>query len=197
MYLVGIDPSFSSTGLAVYDTESKELTLKAVSLGHKQGQDFQTVWKSVREQVSNISSELPLKSNQLIEVVSEEPIPSAYSSSSLFALDTTLFLHLVSCGVDKIYNTHPSFLKVVHGKNKYTKTESVELALIYIDLLKQNGLVFNWKSKRHPKNDACEAFLMLLQLMLLNGTKFNNKSINQIINTKAYSKIYAKPLYYR
>lgn len=197
MYLIGIDPSFSSTGLAVYNTESKELILKAVSLGHKQGQDFQTVWQSVREQVSKISSELPLRDNQRIEVISEEPIPSAYSSSSLFALDTTLFLHLASWGVDKIYNTHPSFLKVVHGKNKYTKTESVELSLRYIDLLKQNGLIFNWKSKRHPKNDACEAFLMLLQLMLINCIKFNDKFVNQIINTKAYSKIYAKLLYCR
>lgn len=149
---VGLDPSFTRTGLSLVDTENKEVLFTSFScqIGEKQ---FENVYKASKNIVASLQSFLSPYKN--VRIVMECPLPSAMFSPGLYCLDTLIFSTFESL-IDRTYS--PTYLVKLHGKRKYTKQDSVDLALERLEVLKDKGYVVKQKRINH---DCAESFLYL------------------------------------
>lgn len=156
MRLMGIDPSFSSMGIAMIDTETKQITFERIK--GEMGSRYQEIfYQSVDRSKAIVNLVKEFKPDI---VHSEEPLPQATSSSGLFMLDSMLFYSMMLAGVPKIMNSHPTHLRHLHEK-KYTKTDSVNLAKEMIEVFYNAGYKTN---KTRFNNDEAEAFIYLCRL---------------------------------
>ena len=130
--LVGIDPSFSRTGLCcvmqdgskrvIFHNLSHPMTGKASADGSvKRG--FHSVFEAAFALANDISSWV--SQFDPVRVIMEEPLPASSMSPALYCLDSLIFERLH----DKVVQTYnPSTLRTIHSKRDYTKTDSVNRA---------------------------------------------------------------------
>ena len=156
--IVGIDASFTRLGYSVIDTERKIIFID--SLPGKRGSTFQSVFQNAIIKANELIKSL--KDYDIDYVISEEPFIGREASEGLFLLDGIINYSLLLKGVKEIYNTHPSYLKTLHGA-KYTKSDSVNLAKEIIEVYKQYGFTFN---KVRYNDDESESFLFATRLYL-------------------------------
>jgi hypothetical protein len=127
---------------------------------------FQTVWNDAVSQVERIKGVLLSISDRYDIVLSECPPPQGQFSPGLYSLDSLLFRELCSLS-GEVRVVYPNYVGHVHGKRKYQKSESVELALKILDKLKNNVKV-DMQSKR-ISHDESEALIFLCRLFVINN----------------------------
>lgn len=151
--LVGIDPSFSRTGMALV-TPGKEVLFQHFSrkIGHK---SFDNIYE-VSDDITNEMIEF-LEPYKPYRVIMESPLPNSLFSAGLYCLDTMLMYKLNQNGVViKTYN--PITLTHIHGKRGSTKKESVALADLALQEMVLQGYTI---PKKSPNHDVAEAILYI------------------------------------
>lgn len=163
MKLVGIDPSFNRTGISIYKNGKLTITSKGYE-GEKIPPTFQNIWRKAGKLSLDILN--VIKPNKNTIIISEVPPPQGQYSPALWCLDSMLFdaLQEFDC---KIYNLPPTYLGHVHGKRKYSKSESVVLAN---SILAKIGIDVDIQTKSGKLNhDSAESFVMLCRLFVIKG----------------------------
>lgn len=154
-YLVGLDCSFSRTGISIINLNKKEIIFETASckIGEK---IFENVFHSAVSIVNQLK-EILYKYNNY-KIVMEAPLPCSSMSPALYALDT-LIMNSFEDHIIKTYN--PATLRSkIHG-HKYEKKESQELAYRYINILSKSGYIVKSDIgiKKKITHDNAEAFL--------------------------------------
>jgi hypothetical protein len=146
--VLAMDLSFTRSGIVLFDVKGKSLTFHRVSttIGDKSFKNMQAAIASILRDVKKHTEGVQL-------LVMEEPFPHSHFSSGLYALDSVVY----QAHADKEIITYSaSLLGHTHGKRKYNKSESVNLALAFIDKFKDEGWSINVKRICH---DEAEAFI--------------------------------------
>lgn len=156
-YLVGLDPSFTRTGICIVNLNSKEIFFETASckIGEK---IFENVYKAAKDITRQISDIVYKRCSDNFDMISESPLPCSSMSPALYALDTLIYDTFES-HFKMTYN--PATLRSkIHG-HKYEKKESQELALTYIKTLSENKYIIKSEmgTKRKLCHDCAEAFL--------------------------------------
>lgn len=157
-YLIGLDPSFSRTGICIIDTESKYIYFDTASckIGEKQ---FENVVHAAQSVVSQLKAVFDnVCGCDSISIVMESPLPMSSMSSALYSLDTLIY-HTFEDHIQHTYN--PATLRSrIHG-HKYDKKDSQTLTEKYLNILAKSGYII--KSEMGTKKKVChdcgEAFL--------------------------------------
>lgn len=160
MYYLGIDPSFTGTGLAIFHDGIIYTVKSSVKM---EGKRFVDVARACYVQVDQIVQHLRARipGNEYYTVISENPPPLGQFASGLYALDTLLFNTLMHEMCNGVYVVNPNYLQHLHKKRKYAKSESVHLAQ---DWCKKFGIEIRPLSRFSA--DEAEATLFLLRLLV-------------------------------
>ena len=164
MVLVGCDPSYKRTGLAMY--KDGVIYIRNLKVESNADKSFQRVWEDAEEQSLAIVSMMLRTVGRVDQMLSECPPPQGTFSPGLYALDSLLFSKSKGY-VNSLKVVYPNYVGHVHGKRKYQKSESVELALRILDKLKNNVKV-DMQSKR-ISHDESEALIFLCRLFVINN----------------------------
>lgn len=156
-YLIGLDPSFTRTGITIIDLTNKRIWFEtaACKIGEKQ---FENVVHAAKSIVSQLKEIIFNYCKDDYDLVMESPLPCSSMSSALYSLDTLIYNEFES-HIKKTYN--PATLRSkIHG-HKYSKTDSQELANKYINILskKMYTILSILGTKRKIPHDCCESFL--------------------------------------
>ena len=161
--LVGLDPSFHRTGIAIY--VNNKIIVSEVKITPNPNKSFEQIYRDVMTQKNNIMREINdiLMSEKVylmegLEVLSECPPPQGNFAPGLYALDVSIFSAMRREGWG-VYRVYPTYLGHVHGKRKYSKSESVELAKEILSFYPHEI-----KSKR-LSHDEAEAVIFLARNM--------------------------------
>lgn len=194
MLFVGIDPSFTRTGLALY--RDGVLRLTHVDKEKSTDKDYQSIFHRVDSMSDRILEEIS-SFGILTKVISEEPLPSASFSSGLFALDTVLFHKMIErySSLQTLYNVHPSYLTHVHGKRGYIKTDSVILGKKLIEAYESIGIKVDQVQSRLA-NDTAEALIFLTRLLVVSNVSYSGKFVRDAVSfTESFTSKKEKILY--
>ncbi len=176
MKLIGLDPSFTNTGIAMIDILNNRLVFKSVGspIGEK---TFSNIVQNVYDQVNRIVSSLgkgPYK------IITETPPAAGNFSSGLFALDTHLSLTLRDKAII-LYGVSPVYLAHIHGTRKYKKSESVAVAKKLIGLYEKHGFITIVEGRLSA--DMSEAFIFATRLLVINNDPIHKTLIDDIIKS--------------
>ena len=164
MILLGIDASFSRTGLCHIDVDNKRITIGRIQgkIGDKTFQNIINLSTSHTIQLANFIN----TNGKPNYVIAEEPFNGGEFSSGLHALDATFMFYLRTCKlVKEIYNLHPSYLTHLHGRG-YKGSTSVKLAQKIIQCFIENGYTFN-TSLGKVCHDEAEAIIFCTRLFII------------------------------
>ena len=133
--LASIDPSFTSSGLAIIDLVNKKIYTHAIKIGCKD-----KTFDGIQESITKIIDEFKKEFNRfnVDALIHEQPFPGRMFSPALYGLDSVINQTFKSMIV-RTY--HPSVLRKIHGC-KYTKTDSIKLAKKYIEYMKIKGYIY-------------------------------------------------------
>lgn len=195
MIIAGLDPSFTSTGVAILDTEKKTIKTKAICFGCPDKSFI-----GMQNSITAILWELDTLLDEIDFLVMEQPFAGQIFSAGLYGLDSVIYQHFR----DVIINTyHPTTLRKIHGK-KYTKKDSKHLATNIIDILEKEGYSYI-NNKQENKNgkvdmygnklsrnggyaitsDESEAFLYVVVTSIKSGVMFDSlKDIKNMLNVE-------------
>lgn len=150
--IVGIDPSFTRTGISVV-TLDKKIFFKTLShpIGKK---DFPNTYSAAYALANQLKDYL--EQFKPYDVVMEYAPPISSMSPALYSLDS-LYHYVLHDNIRELYN--PIVLTKIIGHKGRTKAESVVLALSIVEELKQNG--WEVQQKRKPCHDCCEALIYI------------------------------------
>lgn len=144
--LASLDPSFTSTGLAILNLETKTIYTRAIKVGCPD-KSFDGMQKSISDIIDILKSEFDkFKVNALVH---EQPFPGQMFSPALYGLDSVInhtFKDII------IHTYHPTILRKIHGF-KYKKKDSKELALKAITELDDYVYINNAVENKHEKKD--------------------------------------------
>lgn len=158
--LIGLDPSFTRTGMCILTTDHKVI-FKTFShaIGKKDFEHTLDAAKSLAEEIKKTVAEF-----RPYRVISEHPLPQSSMSPALYCLDAMIFDRLGQRYFLQTYN--PATLVKIHGTRNYTKTDSVNLAQKRLGKFLQQG----WEVENiRPCHDCCEAFLYICYYLHTNG----------------------------
>lgn len=160
--VVGIDPSFTRTGIAILTTD-KKIVFHTLSeqIGKK---DFSHTYNSAYSLAIQLRDYLePFKP---FDVVMEYAPPISSMSPALYCLDS-LYHFVLHPYIAQLY--HPMTLATIIGKGKArTKADSVLKGLSIIKELQREG--WEMTQKRKPCHDCFEA-LIYVDYFIHNGVK--------------------------
>lgn len=149
--MVGIDPSFTRTGIAIL-TKDKKIIFHTLS-EHIGKKDFINTYRASHSLAIQLRDYLD--QFKPYKVVMEYAPPISSMSPALYSLDS-LYHFVLHDSVVKLY--HPMTLVSIIGKGKNrTKADSVLKGLSIIEELKESGWLMT--QKRKPCHDCFEALL--------------------------------------
>ena len=154
-YLIGLDPSFSRTGICIINTVDKEIEFYSVSckIGEKQFENVVRAAESIVSQLKDVFSKY-----DDFSLIHEQPLPMSSMSAALYSLDTLIY-HTFNDRICHTYN--PATLRSrIHG-HKYDKKDSQVLTDKYLNILAKSGYIIKSEmgTKKKICHDCCEAFL--------------------------------------
>lgn len=168
MVLAGCDPSFQRAGIAIWKEDS--IIITEVKTDVNPEKSFPQVFEDAQDQSERIVE--VMRKYGVSVLMSECPPPQGSFAPGLYGLDV---LYLDKLKDVETYILYPNYLQHVHGKRKYNKSESVELARKLLDSLGSDVKV-NLLTKRFS-NDQAEAVIFLCRLFVLKGMYINKLSI--------------------
>lgn len=156
-FLVGLDASFTRTGITIIDLTTKKIWFETASckIGEKQ---FENVFKAAKSIVDQLKTIITNRCGDDFDLIMESPLPCSSMSSALYSLDTLIYKEFEP-HIKKTYN--PATLRSkIHGR-KYTKTDSQDLAGKYLNILntKMYTILSVMGTKRKVCHDCCESLL--------------------------------------
>lgn len=179
MIYVGIDPSFSKTGMAFLDIENKIITFDSASPPGKN-----ETYKDAIDRASFILSKFAslLERDRSYIVIYEEPLFSSMKASRLGILSGMIAFGLAALSnISEIYTINPSVIastgrsvgKTIGEENrKKVSIYIVEQVLEYLKSIGYSVKINNEKlnkdgsmKERKISHDESEAFMMLLELL--------------------------------
>lgn len=156
-YLVGLDPSFTRTGISIIDINNKHIyfTTASCKIGEKQFENVVHSAKVITDQIRSVVNDI---CHDDYIMIMESPLPMSSMSSALYSLDTLIY-HTFEDHIRHTYN--PATLRSrIHG-HKYDKKDSQTLTDKYLNILAKSGYII--KSEMGTKKKIChdcgEAFL--------------------------------------
>lgn len=169
--LVGIDPSFTRTGIAIL-TKDKKVIFHTLS-EHIGKKDFEHTYHAAY----SLSSQLKkyLSSYEPFDVVMEYAPPVSSMSPALYCLDS-LYHFVLHEHIVHLY--HPMTLATIIGKKDRTKADSVMRGLSILEELKGDGWVVT--QKRKPCHDCLEALIYAHYYLTSNVLKMSPRSKGSI-----------------
>lgn len=174
MVIVGVDPSFTGTGVVVLDLDSKTFTLSEIK--GSMGRSFQETYFQSRDRSNRLflylRDTLKLTSDTIIHT--EIPFPNREASCGLYQLDSLLLESFQKITTD-IYMSNPMHLAHIHGKRKYSKSDSVALSHSLLEVFLNNG--YSVSKKRYSHNIS-EAMLYVFRSYV---REFNDELSNQLV----------------
>lgn len=171
--LISLDPSYTRTGICILNLDTKEFEFYTASekIGEKQFENVYRAAKSIVLQLKDIFSKY-----ENYDLISESPLPCSSMSSALYGLDVLIMREFES-HFKRTYN--PATLRSkIHG-HRYEKSDSVNLANKYLNILSKSGYKITsvLGNKKKIPHDNAEAFLYAHLYLHDNGHKdfqFNN-----------------------
>ena len=182
MKYLAIDPSFSRTGIAILDTETRSIKLKPVSPVGTNDSYTNTVERSAYI-IAEVLKEFKVSDN--ISVIIEEPMVRSLKASALGILSgvsvTTLLLLPI---INEIRTVNPITIKSLNSvlpyKNKLSKKQlSLHVAEELIEFYKSIGHTVELVPLKYNKNgsprsralthDEAESLILLTVLLLDRG----------------------------
>ena len=158
MIAVALDPSLRSTGVAVFDLQTRLLRLsllKYTAFDHT----FPGIIRAAADQVRQIK-EL-IAGRKVLSVIQEGPPPAQSSSDTLYGIGA--YMAAIWASLDfPLHLAHPTLLKTLAGVKKLEKEHTRKLLL---DLIELNDLQVECESNRRPqkwKSDICDAAVLCL-----------------------------------
>lgn len=155
MVLIGMDPSFKRTGLAIYC--NNKIIVSETKLDSNPNKSFEQIYRDVKTQVERIMMEINdilicegIINMEDVVVLSECPPPQGSFSPGLYALDVSIFTEMSREGWD-VYRVYPTYIGHVHGKRNYTKSESVTIAK---EILESYNYEIRTKRLSHDESEA-------------------------------------------
>jgi Holliday junction resolvasome RuvABC endonuclease subunit len=167
--IVGIDPSFTRTGIAIL-TKDKKIVFHTLSeqIGKK---DFIHTYDSAYSLAIQLKDYL--KDFKPFKAVMEYAPPISSMSPALYCLDS-LYHFVLQDSLVQLY--HPMTLATIIGKGKArTKADSVLKGLSIIEDLQKNGWVMT--QKRKPCHDCFEALIYVDYYLKNGGTLCQKKKV--------------------
>lgn len=163
---VGIDPSFSKTGIAVL-THDKRLVFHTLSeqIGKK---DFINTFRAAKVLADKLH--ILLEEYQPYEVVMEYPPPIASMSPVMFALNA-VYAYVLGDALTEMY--HPMTMNRIIGIKKKSKLDSVNFGKLLLASLQADG--YTLIGHRLPCHDCLEA---LIYICFFLGKTENEKAAN-------------------
>jgi len=181
MLYVGIDPSYSKTGIAYLDKETKHILFKAISpTGSNEN------YLAAISRAASISAGIirELKEEESAIIAYEEPLLNSMKASRLGLLSGVLAISLFFLPTAKlVYTVAPAVVSSMNKQLPYKKDFanrkklSLYVTHLLLDYLRKEGYtidIYNDKRKkdgtkkaRKLSHDEAEAFLILLQLVKL------------------------------
>ena len=156
-FLIGLDPSYTRTGICIIDLENKTIVFETASekIGEKQ---FENVVKAAKSIVNQLKEIFIKYCGNDYDIVSENPLPCSSMSPALYALDSLIYREFEP-HIKITYNPR-TLASRIHG-HKYSKTDSQDLAEKYLKTLseKMYTILSVIGTKRKITNDNAEAFL--------------------------------------
>lgn len=176
MDYVSLDPSFTGTGVAVYHNGVIRTRKFSVKM---EGKRFVDVARATYQQTDQVIQFIRsvVDPNDSFTLISENPPPLGQFASGLYALDTFLLheVHREYCG--GVFVLNPNYLQHIHGKRKYSKSESVTLAQEFVK-------AFNLTLKPDGRFSADEAEAVIFLLRLLTRCKVVSGIVKQFQDEK-------------
>lgn len=178
MVYVGIDPSFTKTGVCYVDTEEKTVTFNAIS-----PPGTNTNYKKSLDRsgyiVVTLIKELDMKKETY--AVMEEPLMSTYKASRLGILSGIVAWTLAFMpNIKKIYSITPTYIartnkNLVKVQGFKKKQASQHVALGMLEILQKEGWTFRILNDKYNKDgtmkqrklshDEAEAFILTFKLL--------------------------------
>lgn len=156
---IGIDPSFTRTGISII---TKDRKLVFLTLSEKIGKkDFPNIYNSSKILSNKLGS--ILSEYDPCKVVMEFAPPVASMSPALFSLDT-LYANTISDRLVELY--HPMTLNKIIGLKKKSKSDSVFAGKVVVEELLSKGYSC---SQKRISNDCYESLLYISYYMKQNN----------------------------
>lgn len=178
MVYVGIDPSFTKTGVCYVDTDEKTVTFNAISPPGTNTNYKKSLDRSGHIVVTLIK-ELDMKKDTY--AVLEEPLMSTYKASRLGILSGIVSWTLAFMpNIKKIYSITPTYIartnkELAKREGLKKKQASQHVALGMLDILQKEGWTFKILNDKYLKDgtmkqrklshDEAEAFILTLKLL--------------------------------
>lgn len=156
-FLISLDCSYTRTGISILNLEDKTFIFETASekIGEKQ---FENVVKAAKSIVSQLKEIFYKYCENDFDLIMESPLPCSSMSPALYALDSLIYREFES-HIKATYNPR-TLASRIHG-HKYSKTDSQDLAIKYLNILskKMYTILSVMGTKRKICNDCAEAFL--------------------------------------
>lgn len=176
MVIVGLDPSFTNTGIAIIDSSRK--VIKFASFGSPiGGNSFVNLMNAVKSRTEGIIG-IITDYGAPDYIISETPPPQGSFGSGLFGLDVHLLLTLKAEYGVKIYGVAPTYVGHLHHTRKYNKSQSVALAKQLLTSFTKHGYTQSLSGRLSA--DMSEAFLFAVRMFVLYGDKATVKSLLEV-----------------
>lgn len=170
-FLIGLDPSFSNTGIAILDLSSKSILLDSYgdTIGEK---TYQNLFHNVQDRCLGVSRIIKSQIGaDSCLIISETPPANGNFAAGLFALDVPLHLLLKKLpNCEGLYGLAPTYLGHLHGTRSYKKSDSVKLCRDILSVFEDHSFKVNVNGRLSA--DMAEAFLFLVRLYVLNFSDF-------------------------
>lgn len=185
MILVGLDPSFTCSGVSVMDTDKKEIRISDVRTGKSRKSFEKIFWRGVK--VHDGVGEIIKSVGEPDLLISEKPYAGGQFSEGLFLLDSTMFLDFIYRykSLQRVYLISARFLSHVHKENnikKYSKSDSTKLVREgLLPVFEEYGFDIEYGNKFKEKqdfkgglnNNTAESFIFLSRLFISKNSEYN------------------------
>lgn len=204
MIYIGVDPSFTNTGVCYLDIDKKEIKFVAISPNGKNDHYVDILNRSANVAL-NIIRHSDLSKD--VSVVIEEPLMVSQRASSLGMLSGIITWTMAFMpSIKEIYSLNPRHISGMNnhlkkrlgmtakGVSRYLAAEILEYLVneynysidIYNDKTNKDGSM----RKRVLSHDEAEAFLLLIALLIEKGF-FNSKDMSKLASLN--KKLKRKP----
>lgn len=180
-YIIGIDPSFSGLGISKISLKEKVIYLDQKSVDIKDGK-FIAISNACLDMLVELLASHPELTDENSLIGMETPPVMARFTEKLWSLDTLLYR-----SINKPYVFNVSYIKYLHGTNKYNKKDTICLVNKILDLFISAGYSVNQlycsdktgKPKKMTDNEA-DSFVYATRMFIKYHKELND--INPLVS---------------
>lgn len=204
MIYVGVDPSFTKTGVCYFDTETKHIMLNAI-----QAPGTNKTYKDAINRSGYVALNIikPIDASKDVYVLIEEPLMSTFKASRLGILSGVVVWTLAFMPfIKKVYSITPTYIARTNkelakqeGLNKKKASQFVALGML--EVLQKHGYTFEVMNNKYNKDGSVKArkishdeseALILTFTMLLRRKALEANILTELLNVNPGLKLKAQ-----